>query len=202
MAPGLSHYGFTANKATCVIGRSSLYPNCDVLYDQGARNDLLPVNRVLFLPDVTEQTEDFMGKPLSKTSRKLFHYLEVRDPENPTRLTAHDRHDKQQGVVRRTDYALIQRFYLRHAGVVVVLAGCTALGTLGAATEAQKFSRTCLPHISPNDSVEILLKVDGSGRADKKGNLIGLPWKVTNCVPLGVYVNFKAVAGGRTAVTP
>jgi wyosine [tRNA(Phe)-imidazoG37] synthetase (radical SAM superfamily) len=191
MSPGARKYHYSDYSAFCVIGRPSLYKSCDVLYDQDPREERLPKERALVLPDVDSTTKDFMKNEITNTSRRLFHRVLVGTGSSRIAFEVEDKMGKSQ--MTRTDYAVIQRFKLKHAGTVVILAGCTALGTVAAADQAVKHQFNRIPKLrepSPEDSIEILLKVTGSVPLGDEGEK--WPWEVHNCEPLAIYVNFKA----------
>jgi hypothetical protein len=143
-----------------------------------------------------------MKKPLTERSRRLFHCVLAGNAGSQRRYEAQDYLDKQRMQMVRTDYAIIQKFTLRHAGVVVILGGCTALGTFGATNQAvrERFNRVSLPQVSPDDSIEILLRVTGSVPLDGKWKPKLRPWNVRTCETLGTYVNFKDLGDSRTAL--
>ena len=82
----------------------------------------------------------------------------------------------------RTDYAIVQRFPVRrgaHEVAVLIVAGATSLGTVGAArwlTMRDGVHLDLYPQIKKSDRVEILLRVTAAVRSPAR------PWDVEECV--------------------
>ena len=110
--------------ALCVIGRPSMFARCPILDDLKEQHANM---RFTLPPD----DEEWRSKPLTKPSAVAFHQVSQQPAlGDPNSFFA----SESDG--RRTDYAVVQRFnveYGRRPATVIILAGTTSLGTVGAA---------------------------------------------------------------------
>ena len=179
--PDWTRVGVTELSAICFIGRPSMFVGCDLL-------DELPTNRHFNLP-VDDET--WRGKPLTPESARRFHHI-IQQRPTAGRFLFETKEDK----AHRVDYAVVQRFVLRRGSrktVVLILAGATSLGTVGAANwltsraPANFNIRKCIAEagreLRDETGVEVLLKVKANVHTPAR------PWEVSECVEEKLFVN-------------
>ena len=184
--------------ALCLVGRPSLYKTCPLLWD--GYGSVLPSTQ-FEMPDVNEETFQHLKKPV--TSK--FHYVHSRLNTGQETYETKDIKPPGSNRMHRTDYALIQRLFLPEYDVhIVLLHGCSALGTHVATEEATERRFAAVPWNKPIDdeqNVEILLRarasidwtIDDEIR-HKRGELITRPWENILVTPLFVCIDNNPVS--------
>jgi len=129
--PDWADVGIDQINTLCVIGRPSMFARCPILEQLAIQR---PNTRFL-LPD---DDATWRSSPLTAESANRFHHVVQRRMLNeggalPFRASDQD---SAPGGNRRTDYAIVQRFRIksnRRDVTVIIIAGATSLGTVGAA---------------------------------------------------------------------
>lgn len=193
--PDWSDVGIDKINALCVIGRPSMFIQCPVLEDLAK---LRPQMRFALPKD----DETWRSKPLSHISAEHFHHIS----QTPSLLNtgaslfyASDEDCSPDGN-RRTDYALVQRFSIlsnRRKITVIILAGTTSLGTVGAAEwvtngeceeELKKACDRFRMVLKEDTEMEVLLRITAEVRNPAR------PWKPLGRVPIKLFLDDSANA--------
>ncbi|HJT33596.1 MAG TPA: hypothetical protein VJ783_16240 [Pirellulales bacterium] len=181
-------------RAICFVGRPASFKACSLIDD-------IPKDRVFELP---EDTLGMRGQPVSKKSAEVFHHIQQNRPNaGAIKFKSQQRREAQR--TRREDYAVVQRFIVRHGAkdvAIVVLAGSTSLGTYAAAQWAT--SEYCDSELqeaitqASNDprSMEVLLEVRGTIHDPPR------LWDPDEITVKKVFINGKRFAqGGPGTIT-
>lgn len=168
--------------AVCFVGRPSMFRNCKLV-------DALPNDLRFTLP---KEDDLWRGKELSGESIDSYHHVRQNRPNaGPFLYRAVKEGEENQ----RTDYALVQRFRIDYGGrqiTVLILAGGTSLGTVGAAewvTNRRLDNRTCrdvalAAGVGIDDSVRMEVLLEVTAEVHKPAQ----PWR-PHCLAKKMFFN-------------
>jgi len=190
-------------EALCPVGRPSLYLTCPLLWDAG--RTILPSTRFA-MPAVTAETSRHLKSPINPG----FHSVNNNTGLGQPVYTVQDQIDLPMQRKWRTDYVLIQRLFIPQEEVyLVLLHGCTALGTQVAVSQAtfEKFSKViCNTVIRDEDNLEILMRTRGAlewteddEACLERGDLLTKPWLGISVQQLFLYINDGLVSSSKEA---
>jgi hypothetical protein len=184
--------------ALCVLGRPSMFARCAIL-------EALAEQRRSARFALPGDNDRWRGQPLTPDSAAIFHHVVQRSPWGEPKLYgAVDQNGS------RTDYALVQRFRILYSGrpvTIIVLAGATSLGTIGAVdwvagsglVNALKAGCHWLgkSDLAEDSEVEALLRV----RADVRNP--ARPWGHVECAPVKLFIDDSVnLAPGESPAEP
>ncbi len=181
--PAWAHVELDTLGAICFVGRPGMFQNCPLLAELSRS-----ANPRFQLPD---NSEKWRSKAVTPESSEAFHNVtEHRFGFEPRPYRAEDANH------RRRDYAIVQRFRVKHGGrniTVLVLAGATSLATIGAvewvtseefASALTDANSAVLRHgLNRETELEALLEVTAT-MPDQ-----ALPWKVETKSPLKLFLD-------------
>lgn len=131
--PDWSDVGTDKINALCAVGRPSMFVRCPVL-------EAVELNKTNLRFGLPLDDEQWRSRPLNTASANAYHHVLQTPPPPRGFQSAAGRRISPYCAVdingRRTDYAIVQRLRLMYNNrplTVVILAGATSLGTVGAA---------------------------------------------------------------------